>query len=561
MWAGGETTIDYDCGGFGGWVSMSQDWNWAAAWFRSFCRFMNNNNVPALLRSLIVYGICVPLAIFVGWTLANPLDLDTLGFYGLVGAVLISPIILRWHTELLVFSWFASISVCVLPGAPALWLVMVVVSLTISVLDRIISNDQKFIRVPQVTWPLIAFMAVVIVTAELTGGIGVRALGGAVYGGKKYIYLIISFLSYFAITARAISPRKATLYIALFLLGKTTMFVGDLYPVAPGWMHPLFLIFPPLVDNGDPFEVGVTRLSGVSNAALAMGIFMLARYGVRGIFLEGKLWRPAVIILMFGLIFLGGFRTILSEFIAVFLIMFFLEKLHRTPLMLALILVVSLGAVAIVPLAPKLPFTFQRALAFLPLNLDAEAVASAQDSTEWRLRMWEALLPQIPPHLLLGKGLAFSSADYDEMMSGNIIMQEMAERFDASEGALALSNDFHNGMISLIIPFGIWGVITMVWFIFAGLWVMWRNMKYCRPEIKTSCTLLYVLYLYETVYFVSCIGGLQIATELAFFIGYLGLSIALNNGVCQAAVEPMEARQPAVIPFRGMPRPRPAFQR
>jgi len=286
----------------------------------------------------------------------------------------------------------------------------------------------------------------------------------------------------------------------------------------------------------------------------------MARYGVRGIFLEGRLWRVALFIVAFVLVFLGGYRTQLALFLVSFIMMFFLEKLHRTPLLLILILVGATSAVAIVPLAPKLPWTFQRALAFLPLDLDANAVADADESTEWRLNMWKALLPQIPPHLLLGKGLAFSSAEYDEMMTGNIILQHMAERFDASEGSLALANDFHNGMISLVIPFGIWGVITVVWFLVAGIWVMWRNMKYCRPELRVAGQFLFVMYFYEAAYFMSCFGGLQIASELASFIGFLGLSIALNNGVCQPAQEVLAARS-AVIPFRGLPRPRPAFQR
>jgi len=528
--------------------------------FPTVCQPMNNNNVPAILRSLIIYGVCVPLAIFVGYSLANPLDLNTLGFYGVVACVLVSPIILRWHRELLVFSWSATITVFILPGSPALWLVMVCVSLTISILERIIESDLKFIKVPQLTWPLMFFFFVVIITAELTGGIGLKAFGGAVYGGKKYVYLIVGFLSYFAITARAIPPQKAVQYVGLFFLGKATAFVGDLFPVVPTWMHPLFLIFPPTIDSEDPFDVGTTRLAGISNAAIGVYFFLMARYGVRGIFLEGKLWRVALFGLTFVLVFLGGFRTQLALFLVSFLIMFFLEKLHRTPLLLVLILLGSTAAVAIVPLAPKLPWTFQRALAFLPLDLDADAVASAEDSTEWRLKMWSALLPQIPPHLLLGKGLAFSSAEYDEMMTGNIILQHMAERFDASEGSLALANDYHNGMISLVIPFGIWGVISVVWFLIAGIGVMWRNMKYCRPELKVAGQFLFVMYFYEAAYFMSCFGGLQIASELASFIGFLGLSIALNNGVCQPAQEVLAARS-VVIPFRAMPRPRPAFQR
>ena len=36
------------------------------------------SNAPALFRSLLVYGLCLPLAVFLGYLLATPLDITTL---------------------------------------------------------------------------------------------------------------------------------------------------------------------------------------------------------------------------------------------------------------------------------------------------------------------------------------------------------------------------------------------------------------------------------------------------------------------------------------------------
>jgi hypothetical protein len=240
--------------------------------------------------------------------------------------------------------------------------------------------------------------------------------------------------------------------------------------------------------------------------------------------------------------------------------MFFWEGLHRTPLLIVMILLGAMGVTAIVPLARKLPYTFQRSLAFFPLDLDPDAKASADDSTEWRLRMWTALLPQIPPHLFLGEGLAISTEDYDEMMTGNLMLQNAAEKVDASQGSLALAADYHNGMLSLVIPFGIWGVLAILWFLGGGLWVMYSNAKYAPPELYLANSFLMILYLWETLNFVSCFGGLQISGQLASFVGYLGMSVALNNGVCRPEGEPVQ-ELPSVIPYRSISRTRPAFQR
>jgi hypothetical protein len=521
---------------------------------------MNNNNVPAILRSLIIYAVCVPLAVFVGCSLANPMDLGTLGFYGVLGVVIASPIFLKWHKELLVFSWSASLSVCVLPGHPNFWLVMVVVSLGISILERIMSSDMRFIRVPETTWPLLVFLAVIVFTAELTGGIGVRAMGSAVYGGKKYAYLFISIASYFALTARPIPREKMPLYVALFFLGQLTTLVGNFYPIAPSWMLPLFYVFPPTISQDEGFEIGVTRLQGFTNVGLGLYFLMMARYGVRGIFLSGKPWRILFLMITLGLTFIGGFRSALLEYTAVFIMMFFWEGLHRTPMMLVLILLAALGGTALVPLANKLPYTFQRALAFLPLDLDAQAKQSADASTEWRLAMWTALLPEIPPHLLLGKGLAFSADEYDEMMTGNLMLTKETAEMDASQNPLALAGDYHNGMLSLILPFGIWGVLAILWFFWAGLWVLYHNAKFGPPELQTVNAFLMMLFLWEVLNYVSCLGGMQIASELPNFVGSLGLSIALNNGVCRPE-QPVQETRPPVLAFRPLARPRPVYLR
>ena len=170
------------------------------------------------------------------------------------------------------------------------------------------------------------------------------------------------------------------------------------------------------------------------------------------------------------------------------------------------------------------------------------------------------MLPQIPPHLLLGKGLAFSPEEFDEMMNGNAQMEAAAGRFDASQNSLSLSADYHNGMLSLIIPFGVWGVIMVLWFLAAGGRVLYRNAKYGPDYLKKVNSFLLALYFFEAASFVSCFGGLQIATELGSFIGYLGLSIALNNGVCEPE-KPASVPFRSVLPIRVLPPPRPAFQR
>jgi hypothetical protein len=517
------------------------------------------NNAPAIIKSLVIYVVCVPLAVIIGYMLTDPLQYATFGYLGILALVLASPLLLRWHYPLLLLSWQSTTVIFFLKGSPSLALVMVVLSLLLSVLESILSPDKHFIRVPQLTWPLIFMLAVVVFTAKLTGGFGLRSFGSEVYGGKKYVFLLIGIFSYFAITARPIPPERAKLFVGLFFLGGTTKAIGDLLPITPSFLHFIFWMFPAsnIYSTGE-LDLGTTRLSGIGWAGVSACFWMLARYGVRGIFLSGKPWRPVLFTVFFGLIFLGGFRSALIQASAAFVLMFFLEGMHRTRLLPLFAFMGAVALVALVPLASHLPHTFQRTLAFLPLNLSVEAKRDAEDSSEWRFQMWKALLPQVPQHLLLGKGYAISMEDFSSMG------QTAFRSVDASQQGLALSSDYHSGILSTVLPFGIWGLIAHVWFMVACLWVVYCNWKHGDPALQTVNMLLFAISLIEFLSYASCVSGYDIFGGVRYWAGNAGFSIALNNGVCRSqsrVPSSPEQKDQLSSPVRPFPRPRPVFQR
>ena len=56
---------------------------------------MNNVNSTVPLRSLIVHAVRVPLAIFAGWMLANPLNCQSPGLIGVWVAVVVFPLFIQ----------------------------------------------------------------------------------------------------------------------------------------------------------------------------------------------------------------------------------------------------------------------------------------------------------------------------------------------------------------------------------------------------------------------------------------------------------------------------------
>ena len=358
---------------------------------------MNNNT--AILRGLITYAICVPLAIIFGYLVVQMVsspDRSNITTIGVVALFFALPILLRWHYPLMIFCWNFPLMVFFLPGSPAVFLPMMGISLGISILQRTMNRDLHFIRAPQITLPLVALAVVVYVTAKLTGGIGLHSMGDSTMGGKKYVFLLAGIFSYFALTARRIPPQKAPLYLALFFLPTCASVIGDLARVIPSSFNYIFLFFPPNFYAAGDIESGMLRLPGVGMASVAVISFMLVRYGVRGIFLSRKLWRPVVFILSFVMVFYGGFRSLVCLCAVVFLIQFFLEGLHRTKLLPLMVFVAVFAAALCVPLANKLPLTFQRALSFLPLDIDPMVKLEAEGSWDWRVQMWQAMLPKCP---------------------------------------------------------------------------------------------------------------------------------------------------------------------
>jgi hypothetical protein len=514
--------------------------------------------IAAALRVFVVYAVCAILAIVIGVMMTNPMSYSNLGFIGLLIAVMIIPLLLRWHYPIMLLTWAAPFMMFFLKGDPKMSLVMITLSLAISISERAL-NQPRFINVPVITWSLICLIAVVAITAKLNGGIGLKAFGSDVIGGKKYIFLIVGILGYFAITARPIPPELARWYVALYFSGGIFSFIGDLYPICPGFLHPIFWVIPPSYygDDSGGFDLSATRLAGTGWAAVAATNTMIAFYGVRGIFLGGKLWRPVVFFICCILIFFGGFRSALILTAATFLMQFFLEGMHRTKLMPFFIIFCLAGAALVFPLATRLPFTFQRTLAFLPkeiIHLTPEARMAAQDSTDWRIGMWTDLMPQIPKHLLLGKGYAISAEDAE-----NIGLDTAFGQINGSATALAISSDFHNGPISVILPFGIWGVIAFLWFIIASNIITYRNFRYGAPALKTINTFLFTTNVIGTLDFLFIFGDLS--GGIAQFVGVLGISICVNRGVCRA---PRMAAQNLPYSARlvnARLKPQPAFQR
>jgi hypothetical protein len=144
----------------------------------------------------------------------------------------------------------------------------------------------------------------------------------------------------------------------------------------------------------------------------------------------------------------------------------------------------------------------------------------ADSSTEWRLAMWNAVTPQIPEYLFLGKGYNLSGTDL-------FMAHESAGRgLAASWESAALAGDYHSGPLSVIIPFGIWGVLAFGWLLYAGARFLYTVYRNGPEELKLINRFLLALFMARILFFLLVFGALY--NEIFYFTGILGLSVALN---------------------------------
>lgn len=519
------------------------------------------SNALALIRTLIIYSLCLPLAVFLGYLLAMPMD--PVSFTIVVVAVLLPlvPFLLKYHHLLLFACWNTSAMLFFLPGRPNLWLIMTAVSFTLSILHHILNRDIKFLSVPSVTRPLIFLTLVIIITANLTGGFGVRVMGSDTMGGKRYFLLLGAIAGYFGMASYQAPEGRAINYATLYLLGGVTAIIGSMAAFVNPFFFPVFAMFPvedlQALYGGGTEEISTMRLGGLSFACMAIFFFLLARHGVAGVIPLGERWNfmpvrlrggfgvnhPWRVFLFLAIIWvalMGGYRSIAVLLALTFVIQFYHEGLFRSQLLPMFVLAGALVVVISLPMVNKMPLTIQRTLSFLPIDVDPAARLGAEGSTEWRLQIWRAVLPTVPRYLLLGKGYAINPNEMEKLQLPSVASSE-----SVGEGA-ALAGDYHSGPLSLIIPLGIFGVIGFLWFLVAGLRVLRNNFRHGDPELRQVNTFLLSYFIARTLYFCFVFGSFY--GELAVFTGLIGLSVSINGGMRKPAPAPIE--KPAFTQFK-----------
>jgi len=496
-----------------------------------------------LSRILTVYAIAIPLALVLGYALATP-DQLTMMMVGVVVFALLLPVFIQWHHILLIFFWNAAFIFGFLPAQPQFWLVMAVLSFGISWLNGLLGG-RRFLRAPELTRPLLILGGIVLLTGYLRGGIGVHALGStSAYGGRSYFWILGAIVGYFALSAVRIPAAKANRTGRIFFLSGTTSVLPNIVFLLGPAFYILYYFLPSDYAMGQAVaesgrQPGMTeRFSGVSPACTALICYFLVRWGIRGILSFARPWRLAMFIAAALLSLAGGFRSSVIMIGLLLVCQFCVEGLWRTRFLPMVLGVGVMAAVMIVTFSDRMPLAAQRAVSFLPVKVDPAVKADADFSVEWRVQMWQILLPQIPKYMLLGKGYSIDPEElYFAVIGGG------AE--DISAQTSMVSGDYHSGPLSTIIPIGLGGTLAFVWLLGAGIKVLYRNYRYGDPALRNINAFFLAYFITQIIFYFGVFGAFN--SQLCVFTGLLGMSVSINGGVRKRGQVPARSVQQEAV--------------
>jgi hypothetical protein len=247
----------------------------------------------------------------------------------------------------------------------------------------------------------------------------------------------------------------------------------------------------------------------------------MVRYGIRGVLDWSYPWRLALLLLACVGALYCGFRSVLIFLGMIFAIQFYLEGLFRPRNLFILASVMVVVGSLMLPNAEKLPLVVQRTISFLPVEISPIARQNADYSAQWRLQMWEQLLPTIPEYLWKGKGYGIDPTDLE------FAFENARRGYMGPYGGSLAAGDYHSGPLTIIIPLGIWGVLAFAWFIIVSLRYLYRAYRYGAPEFIAINRFLLAFFIARVVSFVFIFGSFS--NELYFFTGIIGLSVSLNG--------------------------------
>lgn len=471
------------------------------------------------IKAVVIIIISLFAALYMGLSAATDQLVTVAWVAG--GSLLVLCIALGRHIWVLIPAALALGLTLMIPGRPTALMLAQALFIPFSLMLMLMRRLPWRFRFTEMDFWIIALIGC-IAQVYLRNPVGLNLFGGENVGGRPYVLVALSIVTYFFLSNFLIQPDKLRWIPRIAIAGGLFSFalsvVGFFIPQVGVWLGKV---------NLDAVGGGVQEVEGVGTT----GAGRATRVGFLGTFARDlALWvcafkspiraifHPFWLILILTAIACAGLSGFRNHIIAVGLT-FVVGIVYRNGILG--LLLSSLGAamsvalIAVINLSFPLPANLQRSLSFLPGTWDQNVKLDAQQSTEWRLEIWkEAMLTERwINNKWLGDGLGFTArelAAQQNMASGAFSLSGLGHHQDA----ILANGDYHSGPIQTIRTTGYVGLAFLLIAQIRLGSLAHRQITLCRgSEWYPLALLVGIPLVWSPVFFVFVFGTFQSAME------------------------------------------------
>jgi len=369
---------------------------------------------------------------------------------------------------------------------------------------------------PKIIWlPLAGLLAVLGYHWISSGDIGIRAIGGTGWGGRKYFSVMMAVLTIPILTSFSGASWKDFQRVPLiFFAGVFVDLIPDtLTTIFPATAPAIYQVYSAvniaqfgkeLVGNfGD--TSAVTRYTTFRSLGQAMVLVIMSYFPFYTWLNPSRLWiSPALILAFFATAF-SGFRSAMYNYAALFTAALFATARTKITLLLPLGVAAALLIAGTQGTLTQYPRSIQRSLSFLPGQWDVAVTQEGQGSNKWRERMRELFFKEyFGKAPLLGTGYGFDpnlAKKTTELFLRVAVMAEQDEWADV-RGFIEMKQP-HEGDIHALVVSGVIGTSFFVLFCLSCLIFALRSVLGVSPRLLAPVQIwsLAVLFQQMTAFF------------------------------------------------------------
>lgn len=367
-----------------------------------------------------------------------------------------------------------------MPGSPPVWAAGTLVTVGMFAL-RIAMHKQDFSYKFDILDLAIVTQIIAIAQSYVRNPTGLMLFGGDTAGGKPYLTFAVAVAAYICLGMVKSDLRMfrvaVIMMICAMLIDGTIGILSDFVPALAAFVLPIY--------SNTNVGVAISGQAMSSDLSEARGGGSLGKFGKSIGTVCFSMFRPlnclipthpllvACTVIAVVLVLLSGFRNMLVYLAVVYAVSALLRQRMIDIMVASVSGVLVLCVLMMSGQIRNLPFGVQRALSFLPVEVSEAAKEDAENSSEWRFKMWEIALTtdKYIQNKWLGDGFAISAREMRAQLDAAMGYRDRAStgsELERMESFLARGSyhGFHVETIRFTGVMGLASAIFIMWVCF-----------------------------------------------------------------------------------------------